>query len=58
MVGSNRIVTGAGIAHPVGNPALELKAEKAFRRAIVDKAIEALQTGIQKQRIFDEHHTV
>ena len=55
MVGSSRIILGAGIAHPVGNPDLDPKAEKALRRAIVEKALEALQTEIQEQKLFPIH---
>jgi len=51
-VGSNRIVPAFGIIHPVGNPDLEPKSEKALRRAIVEKALEALQTEIQEQILF------
>jgi betaine reductase len=55
MIGSNRIIRAAGIAHPLGNPDLHLEAEKELRRAIMETAIKALQTGIQKQRIFEPH---
>jgi len=52
MVGSNRIIPGSGIVHPVGNADLEPKAEKALRRAIVEKALEALQTELTEQKLF------
>ena len=52
MVGSNRIVTGSGVVHPVGNSDLGPVAEKTLRRAIVEKALEALQTEIQEQTVF------
>lgn len=52
MVGSNRIIPVSSIVHPVGNPDLDLKAEKALRRAIVEKALEALQAEIQEQTLF------
>jgi len=52
MVGSNRVIPGSGIVHPVGNPDLELKSEKALRRVIVEKALQALQTEITEQRLF------
>jgi len=52
MVGANRIVPGAGIVHPVGNADLDSEAEKALRRAITEKALEALQTELQEQRVF------
>jgi len=52
MVGSNRIIPGSGIVHPVGNADLDPKAEKALRRAIVDRALEALQTELTEQKVF------
>ncbi len=52
MVGSNRIVTAHSITNPVGNPTLGLEEEKAFRRCLVDKAIEALATELTEPKIF------
>lgn len=52
MVGSNRIIPGSGILHPVGNPDLDPAAEKALRRAIVENALEALQASIDEQTLF------
>lgn len=52
MVGSHRIVSGAGICHPVGNIELDQKTEKSLRYAIVEKALEALRTEVTDQRLF------
>ena len=52
MVGSNRIIPGFGIVHPVGDADLEPKVEKALRRAIVEKALEALQAHLTGQKVF------
>lgn len=52
MAGSNRIIPGSGIVHPVGDADLDAKAEKALRRTIVERAIEALQTELQEQTVF------
>ena len=52
MVGSNRIIPGSGICYPVGNSDLDLKEEKELRRAIVEKALEALQTEVTEQKLF------
>jgi betaine reductase len=57
MLGSHRIVTGAGICHPVGNIELDRKTEKAFRYAIVEKALEALQTEVTEQRLFQRYNS-
>ena len=52
MVGSNRIVPGSGIVHPVGDVDLDAKAEKTLRRTIVKKALETLQTDLTEQKVF------
>jgi glycine reductase complex component B subunit gamma len=52
MVGSNRIIPAFGIVHPVGNADLAPKAEKALRRAIVERALDALQTDLTEQKLF------
>ena len=51
-VGANRIVPAIAIPHPLGNPALD-KDEKALRRHIVEKALEALTTEVDGQTSFD-----
>ena len=52
MVGSNRILNAHKIVSPVGNADLEPAAEKAFRRAIVEKALQALQAEVEEQTLF------
>ena len=52
-VGANRIVPAIAIPHPLGNPALEPKDEKALRRKLVEKALTALDTEVDGQTIFD-----
>jgi glycine reductase len=52
MVGSNRIIPGAGVIHPMGNIDLDSKEEKYLRRNMVEKALEALQTEITESRIW------
>lgn len=52
-VGANRIVPAIAIPHPLGNPALDPAEEKDIRRAIVEKALVALQTEVEDQTIFD-----
>lgn len=53
MIGSNRIVPGAGIIHPVGNAELQPLEEKKLRRAIVRQAMVALETAVQGQQLFE-----
>jgi len=43
MVGSNRIVPASSVVHPLGDPHRDPKAEKIFRRGIVEEALRALQ---------------
>ncbi len=53
MMGSNRIVPGAGIIHPVGNAELQPSEEKRLRRAIIRQAMAALETAVQGQQLFE-----
>ena len=52
-VGANRIVPAIAIPHPLGNPALTHEEEKALRRKIVTRALEALQTPVDEQTVFE-----
>ena len=52
-VGANRIVPAIAIHHPLGNPALTMEEEKVIRRKIVETALEALETEVDDQTIFD-----
>ena len=54
MVGSNRIVNGKKIVNPLGDADLEPHEEKSLRRAIVEKALVALQTDIKEQTLFEQ----
>lgn len=51
-VGANRIIPAIAIPHPLGNPAKSRKEEKALRRALVEKALRALETRIEEQTVF------
>ena len=55
-VGANRIVFGGGFTAPVGNTMLTLERETAYRRKIVDKALEALQTEVLSPTVFTVDH--
>ena len=52
-VGANRIVPAVAIPHPLGNPALGQEEEKKLRRGIVEKALEALTTEVDGQKVFE-----
>ena len=48
MVGSNRVVPGNGIVHPLGDAARPAAEERAIRRAILDRALQVLTTPVEK----------
>jgi glycine reductase len=52
MVGSNRILPAQKIVSPLGNSALGQEDEKNLRRSLVRKALSALQTEIEGQKVF------
>ena len=52
-VGANRIVPTIAIPHPLGNPALSHEEEYKQRKSLVDKALKALTTEVDKQTIFE-----
>ena len=52
MVGSNRIIPGFGVIHPVGNIDLAPEEERALRHRIIEEALEALQTELTEQKVF------
>ena len=40
--GSRRIVPGVSVLHPTGDPGLDAQGERALRRALLERALEAL----------------
>lgn len=52
-VGANRIIPAIAIPYPMGDPTKTLGEEKVLRRAIVEKALKALQTPITEQTVFN-----
>ena len=51
-VGANRIIPTVAIPYPLGNPSLPEQDEKAVRRRLVEKALQALQTDVAEQTVF------
>lgn len=51
-IGSNRIVRGKAITSVVGDPALSRDDERRFRKRLVMKALEALQTPVEEPTVF------
>jgi glycine reductase len=52
-VGAPRIVPTRGIPFPTGDPELDPTAERAWRRRLVEKALEAVSTPVSKPTIFE-----
>jgi betaine reductase len=52
-VGANRIVPAVAIPHPLGDPAKSREQEKALRRTLVEKALRAMETKVEGQRVFE-----
>lgn len=53
-VGANRIVPTVAIPHPLGKPSLDIKDEYEVRKRLVLRAIKALQTPVDGQKVFEE----
>ena len=51
-MGANRIVFGGDFTHPAGDPSLPLQQERIFKRNILLKALEALQTVVTEPTLF------
>ncbi len=52
MMGVPRIVPGSSITCILGNPEFAVSQEKALRRRIVSKALEALETPVAETTYF------
>ena len=52
-VGANRIVPAVAIPYPLGDPSKTKEEEKVIRRAILEKALEALKSPIKEQTVFN-----
>jgi glycine reductase len=53
-VGANRIVPTVAIPHPLGNPNLDKKDEYELRKKLVTKALRALETPVEGQKVFED----
>jgi glycine reductase len=51
-VGSNRIVPGVAIPHPVGDYTNGPAGDKAVRRELLERSLKAMQTPIEEQTVF------
>jgi glycine reductase complex component B subunit gamma len=53
QVGAPRIVRGGGIPYPAGNPDLEPEAERAWRRRLVQRALDVVATPVERPTVFE-----
>lgn len=53
-VGANRIVPTVAIPHPLGNPNLDKKDEYELRKKLVERALKALETPVDGQKVFED----
>lgn len=53
-VGANRIVPTIAIPHPLGDPSLSKQDEFKLRYKLVEKALNALSTEVDGQKVFEE----
>ena len=56
-VGANRIVPSVAIPHPLGDPERRPDEELALREALLERAIEAIETSIDAQTVFEGGRT-
>lgn len=52
-VGAPRIVPTRGIPYPAGDPSLGTGEERAWRRALVERALVAVSTPVREPTVFD-----
>jgi len=51
-VGAPRIVPTRGIPYPTGDPSLDPEAERAWRRRLLERALDALTTPVHEPTLF------
>jgi glycine reductase complex component B subunit gamma len=52
-VGAARIVPTRGIPYPTGDPSLDEERERAWRRELLEKALEAVSTPVSGPTVFE-----
>ena len=53
-VGANRIIPTIAIPHPLGDPSLNKEDEYNLRKHLVEKALKALETPVDGQKVFED----
>ena len=52
-MGAPRIVPTRGIPYPAGDPDLSPEQERAWRRTLLQRALQALATPVSEPTVFD-----
>lgn len=52
-VGAPRIVRTRGIPYPTGDPSLPAEEERRWRRLLLERALQALQTPVSEPTVFE-----
>ena len=52
-VGANRVVKGMRVEHVCGNPLLSKEDDQKLQRSIVQTALDALQTPVDRPTLFE-----
>jgi len=52
-VGAPRIVPTRGIPYPTGDPSLPAGQERAWRRRLLERALEAIATPVKEPTVFE-----
>lgn len=52
QAGANRVIAGTKVPHPCGDPGMPPEADRVIRRKIVETALAALQTDVDRPTIF------
>ncbi len=51
-LGTPRIVLGKSVGYVIGDPDLTPDRERAYRRVLVEKGLEAIRTPVQRATLF------
>lgn len=52
-MGAPRIVPTRGIPYPTGDPELTAEQERAWRRTLLERALDAVSTPVKEPTVFD-----
>ena len=53
LLGVSRVVRGVAIAHPVGDPVLDVDEERVLRGRIVERALDLLEAPVESTTVWE-----